>query len=63
MNDYDRLRDKLIELMDQYGNVYERVKKEDDYKNSFRDIISHELFRGLQYSIRELQQPRKKVCI
>ena len=43
MNDYDRLRDKLIELMDQYGNVYERVKKEDDYKNSFRDIISHDI--------------------
>ena len=43
MNDYDQLREKLIELMDQYGSIYERVKEEDDYKNPFRNIISNDI--------------------
>ena len=43
MNDFDQLHDKFIEFMEQYGSIYERVKNEDDYKNSFRDIISRDI--------------------
>ncbi len=43
MNEYEQLREKFIELMDQYGSVYEKVTKEDDYKNSFRDIILYDI--------------------
>lgn len=43
MNQFEQLHDKFELLMTEYADVYESVKSQNDWKNSFRNVIAIEI--------------------
>lgn len=43
MDSYQQLREKMLMFMSDYSDVYEAVKKKNDWKNPFREIIGHDI--------------------